>query len=95
MSVKFAKEVITEAAIPGGTQPFGLDIGKSLSGGGKQPFGLDIGKSLSGGGGSLQQGYLAVRKHRTKIWELFGIELTRSRRLTSINFRKIPFVLKC
>lgn len=33
MSVKFAKEVITEAAVPGGKQAFALDIGKKIGGG--------------------------------------------------------------
>ena len=62
MSVKFAKEVITEATVPGGgNQGFGLDVSKTITEGGKQGFGLDIGKTLSGKG-NLQQGYLAVRK---------------------------------
>lgn len=49
MSVKFAKEVIMEATVPGGKQLLDLDISKKL----------DIGKTL--GGGQLQPGYLAVR----------------------------------
>ena len=97
MSVKFAKEVITEATVPGGKQGFGLDISKTIREGGKQGFGLDIGKTLSGGG-SLQQGYLAVRKHQTRRNESFRKKkkkLMRFRRLILINFREIPFVLKC
>lgn len=62
MSVKFAKEVITEAAVPGGgSRGFDLDVSKTITEGSKEGFGLDISKSLSGGG-NLQQGYLAVRK---------------------------------
>lgn len=62
MSVKFARDVITEATVPGGgNQGFGLDVSKTITEGSKQGFGLDIGKTLSGGG-NFQQGYLAVRK---------------------------------
>lgn len=68
MSVKFAKEVITEATVPGGN--LGLDISKTITEGGKQGFGLDISKTL-GGRGNLQQGYLAVRKHKTRGYESF------------------------
>jgi hypothetical protein len=46
MSVKFAKEIIKEAAVPGG---------------GKQALALEIGERLAGGKGG-QTGYLAVRK---------------------------------
>lgn len=70
MSVKFAKEVITEATVPGGNQGFSVDISKTITERGKQGFGLDIGKSLSGGG-NLQQGYLAVKKHNARRHEIF------------------------
>lgn len=76
MSVKFAKEVIKEAAVPGGNRGFDLDVSKTISESGKQGFGLDIGKTLSGGG-NLQQGYLAVRNR------------TRQRDHTQTSFREI------